>query len=45
MLPEEAISLEQRSIGVNGEPTLSAAYTVLVRRWQQGNVTGMWDST
>lgn len=37
MLPEEVISLERRSIGANGEPTLSAAYTVLVRHWQEGN--------
>ncbi len=34
-IPPEALKLEDRSIGVNGEPTLAAAYDLLKRDWRR----------
>jgi hypothetical protein len=35
-IPSEALELENRSIGVNGEPTLAAAYDILKDHWDRG---------
>ena len=35
-IPEEALDLENRSIGINGEPTLAAAYEILKNQWNNG---------
>jgi hypothetical protein len=37
LIPAEALVLENRSIGVNGEPTLAAAYAILKSRWDAGD--------
>jgi hypothetical protein len=36
-IPQEALDLENRSIGINGEPTLAAAYEILKEQWDKGN--------
>lgn len=38
-IPPAALELENRSIGVDGEPTLGAAYDILVNEWRTGNQT------
>jgi len=35
-IPSEALELENRSIGIDGEPTLAAAYDILKRHWRRG---------
>jgi hypothetical protein len=35
-IPSEALELENRNIGVNGEPTLAAAYDILKDHWCRG---------
>jgi len=35
-IPSEALDLENQSIGVNGEPTLAAAYDILKDQWDRG---------
>ena len=36
-IPQEALDLENRSIGINGEPTLAAAYEIFKEQWDNGN--------
>jgi hypothetical protein len=36
-IPREALDLENRTIGINGEPTLAAAYVILKEQWQSGD--------
>lgn len=36
-ISQEAIDLENRSIGINGEPTLAAAYEILKEQWDNGD--------
>ncbi len=36
-IPQNALDLENRSIGVNGEPTLAVAYEILKEQWQSGD--------
>ena len=36
-IPPEALELENRSIGMGGEPTLAAAYKVLKEQWRTGD--------
>jgi len=36
-IPHEALDLENRSVGTNGEPTLSEAYKILKERWLDGD--------
>lgn len=36
-IPREALELENRAIGIGGEPTLAAAYLILKREWDSGN--------
>ena len=36
-IPQEALDLENRNIGINGEPTLAAAYEILKEQWDNGN--------
>lgn len=35
-IPQEVLDLENRSTGVNGEPTLASAYAILKRLWDVG---------
>jgi hypothetical protein len=35
-IPREALALEDRNIGIAGEPTLAAAYTILKAEWDNG---------
>jgi hypothetical protein len=35
-IPQKALELENRSIGVNGEPTLADAYVILKEQWRDG---------
>ncbi len=35
-ISQKAIDLENRSIGINGEPTLAPAYGILKEQWQNG---------
>lgn len=35
-IPSEALELENRSIGADGEPTLAAAYEILKNLWDDG---------
>ena len=35
-IPSDALEFENRSIGVNGEPTLAAAYEILDTHWRAG---------
>lgn len=36
-IPKEVLELENRSIGINGEPTLYAAYKILKQSWDDGD--------
>ncbi len=36
-IPEEALDLENRSVGINGKPTLAAAYQILKKQWRKGD--------
>jgi hypothetical protein len=36
-IPQEALDLENRSVGINGEPTLADAYRILKERWLNGD--------
>lgn len=36
-IPQEALDLENRNIGINGEPTLEAAYEILKKQWDNGD--------
>ena len=36
-IPQEALDLENRSVGINGKPTLAAAYKILKERWLNGD--------
>ncbi len=36
-IPQKALELENRSIGINGEPTLAAAYDILKEQWRNGD--------
>ena len=36
-IPQEALELENRSIGVDGEPTLADAYEILKKQWCEGD--------
>jgi hypothetical protein len=36
-IPHEALDLENRSLGINGEPTLGGAYRILKERWLDGD--------
>lgn len=36
-IPTEALDLENRHIGVNGEPTLGEAFKILRTEWRKGN--------
>lgn len=36
-IPQEALELENRSIGVDGEPTLADAYAILREKWIAGD--------
>jgi len=36
-IPHEALDLENRSLGRNGEPTLAAAYKILKEQWVDGD--------
>ena len=36
-IPPKVLELENRSIGVNGEPMLADAYAILREQWQNGN--------
>ena len=36
-IPKETLELENRNIGVDGEPTLFAAYTILKQLWDEGD--------
>ncbi len=33
-IPQQALEFENRSIGINGEPTLAAAYEILKEQWR-----------
>lgn len=35
-VPQEALELENRSIGIDGEPTLADAYVILKEQWRRG---------
>jgi hypothetical protein len=35
-ISQKALELENRSIGINGEPTLAKAYKILKEQWQNG---------
>lgn len=35
-IPQEALELENRSIGMDGEPTMAAAYRILMDHWRSG---------
>ena len=35
--PKEVLELENRSLGRSGEPTLAAAYEVLIEQWEAGS--------
>lgn len=36
-ISQKALDLENRSIGINGEPTLAAAYEILKEQWNSGD--------
>ena len=36
-IPQKALDLENRSIGISGEPTLAEAYKILKEQWQSGD--------
>jgi len=36
-IPPEALELENRSIGMDGEPTLAGAYRILKQEWSSGD--------
>jgi len=36
-IPQKALELENRSIGINGEPTLADAYEILKEQWRSGD--------
>jgi hypothetical protein len=36
-ISQKALELENRSIGINGEPTLAAAYEILKEQWENGD--------
>src|SRR5690348_1434161 len=36
-IPEEALALENRSLGLEGEPTLAEAYRILKTEWDSGD--------
>ncbi len=36
-ISQKAIDLENRNIGINGEPTLAAAYEILKEQWDNGD--------
>ncbi len=36
-ISQEALDLENRSIGINSEPTLAATYKILKEQWNNGN--------
>jgi hypothetical protein len=37
VIPPEALDLENRSIGSNGQPTLAGAHVLLVAQWRKGD--------
>jgi hypothetical protein len=36
-IPQKALDLENRRIGIDGEPTLAAAYEILKEQWRNGD--------
>jgi hypothetical protein len=36
-IPQNALDLENRNIGINGEPTLADAYKILKEQWDSGD--------
>ena len=36
-IPQKALELENRNIGINGEPTLADAYKILKEQWRNGD--------
>jgi hypothetical protein len=36
-IPQEALDLENRSVGIDGEPTMAAAYLILKEQWRSGD--------
>ncbi len=36
-IPQKALDLENRNIGIHGEPTLGDAYEILKEQWQSGD--------
>jgi hypothetical protein len=36
-IPQAALALENRSLGINGEPTLAEAYKILKEQWLKGD--------